>query len=414
MAAAPVSPSGATRTPLADARFRDLWLSSGLFFSGFWAQTVVLAWLAFELTDSEFAVAAFTAARFAPLLIGPLGGLLADRTHRPRTLRRSIAIALALGIAVAALASFGDIAYWQIVIGGLLIGMMQAPLQPVRFTLIMDIVGREQISTANALNMAAMFGSRIVAPAIAGWVISAAGADVALWFSAAWYIPAWLLLARFEEIGRTSPISQARIIPDLLEGFRIIVRHRAMAGVLMASVAANVFAWPVMQGFLPVFAEQVLDVGASGLGVLVAANGLGALVGALTIASMGNVRRKGRLFFVATAIFGLMLSAFALTDRMPLALVLIFLAGFASAGFGVMQSTLLLLLAPEEVRGRAMGVLMLSIGVLPVSLLVLGAIAAVVGVIATTIVAGVVLALVMVTLAVTVPEVWRIGDERVP
>lgn len=412
MAVAPVSPSGAARTPLADARFRDLWLSSGLFFSGFWAQTVVLAWLAFELTDSEFAVAAFTAARFAPLLTGPLGGLLADRTNRPRMLRLSIATAFALGIGVAALASFGEIAYWQIVVVGLLIGMMQAPLQPVRFTLIMDIVGREQVSTANALNMAAMFGSRIVAPAIAGWVISTAGADVALWFSAVWYIPAWLLLARFQEIERTSPVRQARIIADLLDGFRIVVRHRAMAGVLLGSVAANVFAWPVLQGFLPVFADQVLDVGASGLGVLVAANGLGALVGALTIASMGNVRRKGRLFFVATGIFGLLLSAFALTDRMPVALILIFLVGVASSGFGVMQSTLMLLLAPEAVRGRAMGVLMLSIGALPVSLLVLGAIAGAAGVVATTIVAGVLLALAMVSLSVGVPEVWRIGDER--
>jgi len=86
-------------------------------------------------------VAAFTAARFAPLLTGPLGGIVADRTDRPRVLRGSIAAALAIGVAVAALASFGEIAYWQVVVAGLLIGTMQAPLQPVRFTLIMDLVG---------------------------------------------------------------------------------------------------------------------------------------------------------------------------------------------------------------------------------------------------------------------------------
>ena len=408
MSAAPTASRVAARSPLADARFRNLWISTGLFFSGFWAQTVVLAWLAFVLTDSEFAVAAFTAARFAPLLIGPLGGVIADRTDRPRALRLSIAIACGIGVLVAALATFGEIAYWQVLVAGLLIGLMQAPLQPVRFTLTMDIVGRDLILTANALSMAAMFGSRIVAPAIAGWVIGSAGGDWALWFSAAWYVPAWLLIGSLREVERASPTAGGRVLAHVLEGFRIAVRHREMAGVLLASVAANVFAWPIVQGFMPVFAEQVLDVGAAGLGVLVAANGLGSLFGALAIAALSDFPRKGRLFLVATGTFGLLLTAFDLTDQMPVAVALIFLAGFASAGFGVMQSTLMLLLAPAEVRGRAMGVLMLSIGALPISLLVVGAIAGAVGVITTTIVAGVMLAIAMALLAVGAPGVWRL------
>ena len=105
--------------PLKNTGFRNLWLSSLLFFSGFWAQTVVLAWLAFDLTQSEFAVAAFSAARFAPLLVGPLGGILADRADRLRWLRGSIALALAIGVTVSALATFGQIAYWQVVVAGL-------------------------------------------------------------------------------------------------------------------------------------------------------------------------------------------------------------------------------------------------------------------------------------------------------
>lgn len=401
------SPITTGLAPLANEPFRRLWLSSALFFSGFWAQTVVLAWLAFELTDSEFAVAAFTAARFAPLLTGPLGGIIADRTNRPRTLRLSISVAGAIAVAIAVLATFGEIAYWQVVVAGLLIGSMQAPLQPVRFTLIMDLVGRDLVSSANALNMAALFGSRIVAPAIAGWVIVAAGADVALWFSAAWYLPAWWLLRSLRETDRGA-VGSGRVLPDLIDGFRIALSSREMSGVLMASVAANVFAWPIVQGFLPVFAEQVLDVGAAGLGLLVAANGLGSLAGALAIAAMGDFPRKGRLFLIATGGFGLVLSAFALTDHMAIAVALIFLAGFASAGFGVMQSTLMLLLSPEEARGRAMGVLMLSIGALPLALLVQGAIAGLIGVVATTIVSGLLLAVAMALLALGAPGVWRL------
>ena len=401
------SPLSTGTAPLANPAFRNLWLSSSLFFSGFWAQTVVLAWLAFDLTNSEFAVAAFTAARFVPLLTGPLGGIVADRTDRPRVLRASIAVALAIGVAVAALASFGEIAYWQVVVAGLLIGSMQAPLQPVRFTLIMDLVGRELVSSANALNMAALFGSRIVAPAIAGWVIGAAGADVALWFSAAWYVPAWLFLLPLRESVVQQATGGARVFTDLLDGFRVAVQHREVRAVLLASVAANVFAWPIVQGFLPVFAEQVLEVGAGGLGLLVAANGLGSLVGALSIAAMGDFPLKGRLFLAATALFGLTLSAFALTDVMPVGIGLIFLAGLASAGFGVLQSTLMLLLSPEDARGRAMGVLMLSIGALPLALLVQGAVAAVIGVVATTVISGVLLAVAIVLLAMLTPRLWR-------
>ena len=406
-AVAPTLPAG-RQTPFSDPRFGKLWISNGLFFSGFWAQTVVLGWLAFELTDSEFAVAAFTSARFAPLLVGPLGGLLADRTNRPRSLALSIAFAGAGGVVLAVLATTGQITYWQVVVGGLAIGMMQAPLQPVRFTLIMDIVGRELLTSANALNMAAMFGSRIIAPAIAAFLIDRAGVDWALWFSAAWYVPAWLLISRFPEVERKFPPPTTNIVADFVEGFRAAVRHRAMASVLLASIAANSFAWPILQGFLPVFAEEVFKVGAAGLGVLVAANGLGSLLGALVLAFLGDIPRKGRLFLAATVTMGLLLTAFATTGQMSVAIVVIFILGFSSAGFGVMQSTLMMLLAPEHARGRVMGVLMLSIGVMPIALLALGGVAAAVGVVATTIAAGLLLALTIALLAVLAPGLWRL------
>ncbi len=398
--------------PLADPAFRSLWLSSTFFFSGFWAQTVVLGWLAFEITDSEFAVAAFAAARFAPMLTGPIGGMIADRLDRPRALRTSVAIALGIGVAIAALASFGEVQFWQVLLAGLLIGSMQSPLQPVRFTLIMDLVGPERLSSANGLNMAALFGSRIVAPALAGWVISEAGADVALWFSAAWYVPGLLFLLPLRELERSTTTVTHHVLADLAEGFRFAVSHRGIATVLLASVAANLFAWPVVQGFMPVFAEEIYDIGATGLGVLVAANGIGALVGALAIAGLGDFARKGRLFLGATAAFGVLLAAFALLDLFLFGVLLMFLVGIAGAGFGVLQSTLILLQSPEEMRGRVMGVLMLSIGVLPFALLGQGAVAAQIGVETTTLIAGVLLAASIAALSTLTPELWRLGEHR--
>ena len=398
---------GTIVAPLADHRFRSLWLSSTFLFSGFWAQTVVFGWLAFELTNSAFAVAAFSAARFAPMLTGPVGGILADRFDRPRMLRISIGVALAVSVAIAALASFGTVEFWHVLVAGLLIGSMQSPLQPVRFTLIMDLVGRELLTSANALNMAAVFGSRIVAPAIAGWIIATAGADVALWFSAAWYLPALWLLAPLRESPRSITHVSQRVLADFAEGFRFAVHHREIRIVLLASIAANLFAWPVVLGFLPVFAEEVFRVGAAGLGVLFAANGVGALTGALAIAALGDFSRKGRFFLLATAGFGALLVPFALLDHIAFGIALMFLIGLASAGFGVLQSTLILLFAPEEIRGRALGVLMLSIGVFPFALLVQGAAASAFGVVPTAVVGGILLTVSIAALSWATPWLWR-------
>ncbi len=396
--------------PIRDNRqFRLLWLSSVVFFSGFWAQTVVLAWLAFDITGSEFAVAAFTAARFAPLLFGPIGGLIADAANRPRVLMLSHVAALVIGAVTATLAAFEAIAYWHVLLSGFLVGMTQAPLQPTRFTLIMDLVPHEQFSSANALNMAAMMGSRIAAPAAAGALIATSGADVALWFSTLWFVPAILLVWGVVEPrrGRDSRAASAGILADLADGFRIALGSRALSGVLLVSVAANLFAWPAIQGFMPVFAKEILDVGAGGLGVLVAAHGSGALVGAVAIAGLGDFPRKGQLFLAATGIFGLLLIPFALTDSMPLAVVLMVGSGIASAGFGVMQSTLTLLLAPEDARGRVSGMLMLSIGVLPLAMLGQGVIADAIGVVPTAVAAGLLLSISMAVLAAAVPEMLR-------
>jgi len=391
--------------PLKDSRFRHLWASSTFFFSGYWAQTVVLGWLAFELTNSEFAVAGFTAARFSPMIIGPFGGILADRADRVKTLRISIIITLVIGLVIAGISTFGNLNYWLVVLVGFVGGLTQAPLMPVRFTLMMDIVGKQHLSSANALNMAAMFGSRIIAPAGAGWIISSWGVDWAFWYSAAWFLPAWLLLLfPITNVTRiTNPVN-GRLLSDLIEGFTIAINDRTIGAVLLATIAANVLAFPILQAFLPVFAEQILNVGPSGLGLLVSMNGLGALIGCLLISTMGDFSGKGKLYLSGTISFGLLLAIFGYVDQMSLAIIIIFMAGIASSGFGVMQSTLMLLLSPEEARGRVMGVLMLSIGTQPLALLILGVLANIFGVAHTTITCGTLLSICVLLIAWKSPE----------
>jgi predicted MFS family arabinose efflux permease len=240
---------------------------------------------------------------------------------------------------------------------------------------------------------------------LGGLLLTALGAGLTLWFSASWYVLSLVALLPLWRRGSQPRLTPdgSRVVGDLIDGFRIALGHREMAAVLTVSLAANICVWPVYQAFMPVFAEDVLHSGAGGLGVLLTASGVGAVVGSFAIAALGDFSRKGLLFLVSTGGFGLFFALFALTQSMGTAVVLITFVGVGSAGFGVMQSTLLLLLAPEEARGRVMGVQVLAIGVRPLATLLQGAAATVIGVPATTTIVGLALVVAMLGVGIAVP-----------
>ena len=387
--------------------FRALWWSTLFAWSAWWGLNVVLLWLAFDITRSEFAVSAAAAAGLAPMLLGPVGGLLADRLHRPRLLIGAQSLGLATGVVIALLVTLDRAEYWHVVVATALLGLTTQPLMPTRFTLTIDLVGERRVSSANAVTTAGMLGSRMVVPTVAGALIATFGADVALWFSAAWYLPASWPLLRIGD-ARRGPRSAMTAAPaEVVDGFRYALASPALRALLLVTVLANILGWPVILGFLPVFAEEVFDVGAAGLGMIVGVHGLGALIAALAIASWGDFRRKGMLYLVATVLFGLGLTAFALSGGFALALLLIFFAGIGGSGFGVMQSTVTMLLSPPEARGRVLGVLMISIGVLPGAMLVQGAAASSLGVVATTAASGLLLAALTLAITAVSPELRR-------
>ena len=164
---------------------------------------------------------------------------------------------------------------------------------------------------------------------------------------------------------RKTMAAQESALRNLAEGFRYVTHNRAMLSVLSISLTANIFVWPAYQSFMPVFAKDYLAQGPQGLGLLQTAMGVGALIGAFFIASLGNFRRKGLLFLSSTGIFALFFCLFALMRSFPIALSLMGVVGLGSSGFGAMQSTLMLILSSEEMRGRSVGFLNMAIGVLP-------------------------------------------------
>ncbi|MFJ1723385.1 MFS transporter [Streptomyces sp. NPDC088244] len=394
--------------------FRLLWISNLFFYGGAWTQTLVLGWLVFDTTRSEFLLAVFTAVRLAPMLLGPFAGVLSDRYDRVRLLMSACLWALGAVVAVAVMASSGPVSYGALVAGGLAIGLAQSPSQPARGSLVLDLVGRENLSNANALNALAMNMTQVIGPAIGGAMISVFGAPAALWISTTWYAVSLVALWPLRGAGRPTPGRPEPVLRMLTSGFRTVLASRLTSAVLLVTLAANVLLWPVYQGFMPVFAKESLGLDAAGLGWLLTCGGLGGLAGSLVIAMLGDFRFKGGLFVLGTAAWGALWSLFALSRTVPLSFALMACIGLMSASFGVLQTTLLLMTTAPEVRGRALGLQELAIGVMPFASLGLGVAAERVGVGTTAFLSGILLVAVLLTLAARVPQLVRYGGANIP
>ncbi|SDS62411.1 MFS transporter [Microlunatus soli] len=384
--------------------FALLWVSNLFFFAGAWSQTLVLGWMAFQITGSEMKVAIFTAARLAPLLIGPFAGAFADRHNRVRLLILAAGWAMIAVAGVAALASVATVPYWALVIGGFAIGLAQSPSQPARASLVLELVGRRNLSNANALNALAMNMTQVFGPAIGGAMISTVGAAAALWISTGWYAISLVLLLPLRGLGAAVHRSTESTLAMVTGGIRAITRNRLASAVLLVTLAANTLLWPIYQAFMPVFADEQLGLDAAGLGALLTCGGVGGLVGALIIAGMGDFRAKGGVFVIGTACWAAMWAIFALSHHPAVSFVAMAGIGLASAAFGVLQTTLLLMTTEPALHGRALGLQELAIGIMPLSSLLLGVIAERLGVGWTTFGCALLLIAFLTTLAFRVPN----------
>ncbi|NIK57770.1 MFS transporter [Kribbella shirazensis] len=394
----------------ANRPFQLLWFSNLFFFGGVWTQTLVLGWLAWETTHSDFLVAVFGAVRLAPLLLGPVGGAFADRHNRVRLLIIACSWALASAGIVAAFATLGRASYGVLLVGGLALGLAQSPSQPARASLVLDLVGRENLSNANALNSMALNMTQVIGPAAGGLLINGLGAPAALWVSTIWYAVSLVLLLPLRGLGQVVHAHTGSSLRLVTSGLRAIARNRTASTVLLITLAANILIWPIAQSFMPVFAEESLGLDAAGLGWLLTCAGVGGLAGSLVIAGLGDFRRKGALFVVGTAAWGTAWALFGLSHHRIASFVLMTAIGVLSAAFGVLQTTLLLMTTDAPLHGRALGIQELAIGVMPLTSLILGACAERFGIGPTTFVSSTLLVLSMAALARRTPSLLRYGS----
>lgn len=388
-------------------RYRLLWISNLFFFAGVWTQTLVLGWLVFEITHSEFSVAIFTAARLLPMMLGPLSGVLSDRLDRPKLLLFASAWAFCAISVITLFIALDRITPWGIALGGFCIGLAQSPSQPARFALVADLVGRRSLSNANALNSIVFSMTQVIGPALGGAMIAAFGAAAALSISALWYLISFLALWPLRRVTNSHEVHKESLATLLRTGFRTIGANRLLLCVLSITFAANIFLWPIFHGFMPVIAKEHLGLSPQGLGWLLACAGAGGLTGSLTIASLGDFRFKGGLFVLGTATWGALWALFALSTSLPLSFVLMGLIGFAASPFGVLQTTLLLMMTDPPMQGRVMGIQELTIGVMPFASLMAGMAGEAIGIIHVALINGTLLAISLVLLGLRVPALLR-------
>jgi MFS family permease len=395
--------------------YRRLWTAYLFANVSRWMQMTLLAWLVLELTDSPLRVALVGFFGMGPmLLLGMIGGVLADRVDRRRLILASQSASMIAALVMTAILFLGVERYWYAYLVILVSGIGWALDMPSRRSILPDMLGRAGLTNAVALDSVAMHASLMLGPVLAGGMISAAGVRGGYLVVGIFYLVSVLLMRsiRLPERRNRYTGRSHNILSNLVEGFRYVRGNNVILATVCVTVLMNLLLFSYVQ-MVPVIAKDLLKVGPGLMGVLMGAPGLGALVGAVLIASAGNLSHHGRVYLVGSMVALGALLAFSLSQQYILSLSILLVLGLGMSGFGTMQSTIVMLAASEEMRGRALGVISLAIGTGPLGALLVGVVASAASPSFAIGINAAVGAASLVTVGVLMPSLWRrtIGDE---
>ncbi len=355
---------------------------------GTWLQSVAQAWLVYRLAGSAFLLGLVGFCGQLPvLLLSPLGGAAADRLDRRRMLivTQSSAMALALLLGSLTVARLVTVPAVMAIAAGL--GVVNAFDMPTRQSFVIEMVTRDDLPNAIALNSSMVNAARMLGPAVAGVLVATVGEGWCFILNGLSYVAVILALLRIRVAARPRqvPVSMGS---HMASGFRFAARSGPIRALLTLIGVVSLFGMPYAV-LMPLFADRVLGVGARGLGLLMGASGVGALCGALLLARRRAVKGLGTWVVGAAGGFGLSLMLFGLSRRMGLSLPILFLTGLTTVLQTAASNTLLQTLSPDEMRGRVMSLFsMMFLGMAPFGAFFAGASAQRIGAPATELIGG--------------------------
>jgi len=356
--------------------------------TGTWMQTVAQSWLVYRLTGSGLLLGAVGFASQIPVfLVAPIGGITADRGNRQRIVIATQMVSMILAFVLAALTLTNKVHVWHIFVLAASLGVVNAFDIPGRQAFLVDMVGKEDLMNAIALNSSMFNGARVIGPAVAGVLVARLGEGWCFFANGVSYIAViiGLMLMNVHAPARAS--TKTPPLEHVIEGFQFVRRTAPIRALLMLLGVVSITGMPYVV-LMPIFADKILhkggqefatligshDLGAVRLGILMGAAGVGALLGALTLAMRSGTKGLGRWVAVCCAGFGVSLILFSLSKWFWVSVLLLLPVGYFIMLQMASSNTLIQVMVPDALRGRVMAVYsMMFMGMAPLGALLGGA-----------------------------------------
>lgn len=381
--------------------FRLYYLGQLVSLNGTWMQSVAQSWLVYRLTGSGMMLGLVGAFTLLPnLLFGIYGGWLADRFARRRLLIIVQALAMIQAILLGILTVSGWVQAWHILLLALVLGLVQAVETPVRQSFISQLVPREDLHNAIALNSSMFHLARFIGPAIAGVLVAWVGEGPVFLINAISFIAVMLSLFVLQLPDTVGTGNNQRGLTGLWSGLHYAREHR-LTRTLLVMVATVSLLGSAMVVLMPVFVAQVYAHGPQTLGIFMGMLGAGSLLGALLLAGNRDFRLLERRIALAALCIGVGLMLFAINQWYVAALVILFVIGLTSTTVFSSSNALIQLAVPDHLRGRVMALFTVSLhGMISIGQLILGALADVISVSLIVGISGAILLLITIRFAV--------------
>lgn len=352
-----------TFAALRHRNYRLLWAGNLISNSGDWIDQVALNWLVISTTHSPIYLGLVNMARGLPLVFFALvGGVVADRMDRRRMLMITQTCAMLFAVALAILVYLDEAPIWAILLLATGRGIVIAFNTPARHSLISELVPRQDLPSAVALNSVTLNFSKVVGPLASAAILASLG-TAACFLANALSFTAVLAMLLIMDLP-AKPVRESRresVLDSLLQGIRYLRNDSVLLLLVLVALVPTFFAQPYVQ-LLAIFAHDVFDVGATGLGIMVAVAACGSIVGGLFAVWVQREARKGSAMLLFMAGFGLFLVLFAMSPSITIAIPLLFLAGAMHIAYNTSNNTILQMTVDDEYRGRVLSTLFMTRG----------------------------------------------------